>query len=65
MGDYIKLLLACTLSDAEIKSADIVIRPDYEPEENRGFNAKKDAIKAGYSAIMMQIPKLKKLLEEL
>jgi len=58
-------LLACKLSEAEINRADIVIRPDYEPDENRNFNSKKDAINAGYKAMMAQMPKLEKLLKEL
>ncbi|WP_413699008.1 patatin-like phospholipase family protein [Psychromonas sp. KJ10-10] len=56
-------LLACRHSEQEINSADIVIRPDYEPEGNGLFSSKQDAIDAGYQAMLTQIPKLKALLK--
>lgn len=57
-------LLACRLSEQEIKSADIVIRPSYEPEDLSLNNPKEEAIESGYQAMLAQMPRLKRLLSE-
>ena len=57
-------LLACKLSEDEITSADVVVRPAYEPEGSGVFSSKEVAVNAGYQAMLSQIPKLKSLLEQ-
>jgi len=56
-------LLACRLSEDEIKSADVVIRPAYEPKGRGLMSSKEEAINAGYEAMLLEIPKLNRLLE--
>ncbi|GAB3486769.1 patatin-like phospholipase family protein [Marinomonas epiphytica] len=57
-------LLACRLSEPEIQSADILVRPNYEPAEAGLFSDKSAAIQAGYDAMMAQMPQLKQKLKQ-
>lgn len=56
-------LLACRLSEDEINSANIVIRPAYEPKGSGLLSPKEMATNAGYEAMLSEIPKLKSLLK--
>ncbi len=55
-------LLACRLSESEINRADIIVRPQYEPEQGLGGQSKQAAIEAGYQAMLEQMPALLKIL---
>ncbi|WP_295902540.1 patatin-like phospholipase family protein [uncultured Vibrio sp.] len=51
-------MLTCKLSEPEIQSADILIRPDFEPESEISFGDKQVAIEAGYQATLENIPRI-------
>ncbi|UAL44481.1 patatin-like phospholipase family protein [Shewanella inventionis] len=53
---------SCRLSKQEIKSADIIIAPTYEPNGSAAFDDKAAAIHAGYTATKAVIPQIKALL---
>lgn len=55
--------LSCSLSEEEIKRADILIQPDFEPEMTFSEDARHLSIKAGYDAMMEKIPELQALLK--
>ncbi|TKG17046.1 hypothetical protein FCV81_15655 [Vibrio breoganii] len=54
---------SCRLSEQELNSADIVIRPNYEPSGSAAFDEKEQAIQAGYLATKEAMPQIKALLE--
>lgn len=43
-------LQSCVISEHEMKEADYIIRPKYEPKSFRNFDSKEESIKAGYEA---------------
>lgn len=51
-------LQGCTLSDAEIREADFLVRPDFEPASPASFDQRDEAIDAGYRATQAVIPAL-------
>ncbi|CDT00961.1 putative Acyl transferase/acyl hydrolase/lysophospholipase [Vibrio coralliirubri] len=53
---------SCRLSEQELNSADVVIRPDYEPSGSAAFNEKEQAIQAGYLAAKEAMPEIKAML---
>ncbi|WP_248640751.1 patatin-like phospholipase family protein [Vibrio crassostreae] len=53
---------SCRLSEQELNSADVVIRPDYEPNGSAAFNEKEQAIQAGYLAAKEAMPEIKAML---
>ncbi|WP_299141258.1 patatin-like phospholipase family protein [uncultured Vibrio sp.] len=53
---------SCRLSEQELNSADVVIRPDYEPSGSAAFNEKDQAIQAGYLAAKEAMPEIKAML---
>ncbi|WP_373950363.1 patatin-like phospholipase family protein [Vibrio pomeroyi] len=53
---------SCRLSEQELNSADVVIRPDYEPSGSAAFNEKEQAIQAGYLAAKEAMPEIKAIL---
>jgi len=55
-------LQSCLISDAEIREADILIRPDFEPDSPISFSQREEAIKAGYRATQAVLPALRKRL---
>lgn len=55
-------LLACRLSEDEIMSADLVVRPSYEPKGSGVSSSKEVGVEAGYQAMMAKMPELKSLL---
>lgn len=57
-------LLTCRLSEDEIQRAQLVVRPNYEPEGSGLFSDKSIAIEAGYQAMMAKMPQLKRLLAQ-
>ncbi|MCV2402236.1 patatin-like phospholipase family protein [Marinomonas sp. C2222] len=57
-------LLACRHSEKEINSADIVVRPTYEPKGSGILSSKEAGIQAGYDAMMAKMPELIALLRE-
>lgn len=57
-------LQSCMLSDAEIQSADVLIRPDYEPENMGSFNEVEVAFEAGYQAAREAMPAILALTEQ-
>jgi hypothetical protein len=52
-------LQSCLLSDAEIAEADILIRPEFEPDNPVSFAQRDAAIMAGYRSAAAAIPALK------
>jgi NTE family protein len=52
-------LQSCLLSQAEIASADFVIRPDFEPDDPVSFSQRDAAIAAGYAATRKAIPEIR------
>jgi NTE family protein len=50
---------SCLLSDAEIAEADILIRPEFEPDNPVSFAQRDAAIMAGYRSAAAAIPALK------
>jgi NTE family protein len=52
-------LQSCLLSQAEIASADVVIRPDFEPDDPVSFSQRDAAIAAGYAATRKAIPEIR------
>lgn len=55
-------LQSCLLSDEEIREADILIRPAFEPDNAIRFSQREQAAEAGYLAAKAQIPAIKDLL---
>ncbi|CDT64108.1 patatin-like phospholipase family protein [Vibrio coralliirubri] len=53
---------SCRLSEQELNSADVVIRPDYEPSGSAAFNEKEQAIQAGYLAAKEAMPEIKAMV---
>ncbi|WP_295895092.1 patatin-like phospholipase family protein [uncultured Vibrio sp.] len=53
---------SCRLSEQEINSADVIIRPSYEPNGSVAFDEKAQAIQAGYLAAKEAMPQIKALL---
>ncbi|WP_020407505.1 patatin-like phospholipase family protein [Hahella ganghwensis] len=49
---------SCKLGEADLAAADIVIQPEFEPENYGSFSSKADAIEAGYQATMKQLEKI-------
>lgn len=56
-------MLSCTLAQSEINNADIVISPDFEPENSSLFSSKEAAIQAGYQATLSEISNIVALIE--
>jgi NTE family protein len=52
-------LQSCLLSKVEIASADILIRPDFEPDDPVSFTQRNLAIEAGYRATMQALPAIR------
>jgi NTE family protein len=52
-------LQTCALSAAEATEADILIRPEFEPESFRNFKSRQHAIDMGYKAAQAMLPELK------
>ncbi len=52
-------LQSCLLSDAEIAEADILIRPEFEPDNPVSFAQRDAAIRAGYRSAAAAIPALR------
>jgi NTE family protein len=52
-------LQSCLLSKAEIGSADILIRPEFEPDDPVSFSQRDRAIAAGYEATRKVIPEIR------
>lgn len=52
-------LQSCLLSQAEIASADVLIRPEFEPEDPVSFSQRDRAIAAGYEATRKAIPEIR------
>jgi NTE family protein len=57
-------LQSCMLSESEIQSADVLIRPDYEPENMGTFNEMDVAFEAGYQAGLEAIPSIRALRDQ-
>ncbi|CDT79222.1 putative Acyl transferase/acyl hydrolase/lysophospholipase [Vibrio coralliirubri] len=53
---------SCRLSEQELNSADVVIRPDYEPSGSAAFSEKEQAIQAGYLAAKEAMSEIKAML---
>jgi NTE family protein len=51
-------LQGCLLSEGEIREADFLIRPDFEPASPTSFDQRDDAILAGYKATQALMPQL-------
>jgi NTE family protein len=56
-------LQSCLLSRDEIASADILIRPDFEPDDPVSFTQRDRAIEAGYTATKEALPAIRTRLE--
>ncbi len=54
-------MLSCEVAKAELKSANIVLQPDFEPENMGSFESKEKAIEAGYLATLEKIEEIKHL----
>ena len=52
-------LQSCLLSQAEISSADILIRPEFEPDDPVSFSQRDQAIAAGYEATRKVVPEIR------
>lgn len=55
----------CKISEFEMKNADFIIRPKYEPKNMGSFDSKLESIQVGYDAAKKIIPQLKRRLEKL
>ncbi|MCK6262743.1 patatin-like phospholipase family protein [Vibrio sp. ZSDE26] len=55
-------MLTCKLSEPEMQSADVLIRPDFEPESEISFGDKDEAIEAGYQATIEKLPEILALI---
>lgn len=52
-------LQSCLLGEAETASADILIRPDFEPDDPVSFDQREAAIAAGYAAAQKAMPEIR------
>ncbi|MEZ8822973.1 patatin-like phospholipase family protein [Vibrio amylolyticus] len=57
-------MLTCKLSEPEMQRADILIRPDFEPDSEIRFGDKRIAIEAGYQATLESMPEILKRLSD-
>lgn len=55
---------SCTASKKELAEADILIQPEYEPQNFISLSEKEVAIEAGYTAMKKRLPELIALLTE-
>jgi NTE family protein len=54
---------SCKISEYEVADADLLIRPEYEPESYGNFDSKEESIQAGYEATKAMLPEIKRKLE--
>lgn len=55
----------CKINEYEIKHADFIIQPKYEPQDMGSFDGKMESIQVGYEAAKKIMPAIKKRLKEL
>jgi NTE family protein len=57
-------LQSCALGEADFAAADVLIRPEAEPENFLSFGSREKAIEAGYRATRTALPRLRAILAE-
>lgn len=55
-------LQSCLLGKDEIASADILIRPGFEPDDPASFSQRERAVEAGYAAAKAALPAIRERL---
>jgi len=55
-------LQSCLISEAETQSAEVLIRPEFEPDDPVSFAHRDAAIAAGYAVALAAVPKIRERL---
>lgn len=55
-------LQSCTLAVADQQAADVLIQPNFEPQDAKSFAEREQAIEAGYQATLKALPAIQKLI---